>query len=87
MILCDDEPEHPRDRTVCDDATLRTVAQGAVLFQRGVPDLLGQGPNRAADQLGDGASDRKAGADPARAQGMYAVQGRFRASGAVGANR
>ncbi|GHB99723.1 hypothetical protein GCM10010397_84790 [Streptomyces spinoverrucosus] len=38
---------------------LGAFAQGAVLFQRGVPDLLGQGADRAADRLGDGVSDRE----------------------------
>jgi hypothetical protein len=28
------------------------LAEGAVLAQGGVPDLLGQGPERAADRLG-----------------------------------
>ena len=42
---------------------LGAVTQGAVLVQGGVPDLLGQGPDRAADRLGDRVSDREEGAD------------------------
>ncbi|KOT97336.1 hypothetical protein ADK87_19600 [Streptomyces sp. NRRL F-4711] len=36
---------------------LRAGAQGAVLFQRGMPDVPGQGADRAADRFGDGIPD------------------------------
>ncbi len=65
---------------------LRPGSQGAVLLQRGVPDVLGQSPDRAADRLGDGMSDREEGTDPSGEQGAYVVQECFGASGAVGAD-
>lgn len=43
----------------------RALEQGAVLFECGMPDLLGQGSDRAADRLGDGVSDGEVGEDPA----------------------
>jgi hypothetical protein len=49
-------------------------AQGAVLLQRGVPDLIGQGADRAADRLGDGMSDREGYVDASGAQGPQVSQ-------------
>ncbi|EXU62698.1 hypothetical protein Z951_40135 [Streptomyces sp. PRh5] len=65
---------------------LRPGPQGALLLQRGVPDVLGQSPDCAADRLGDGMSDREEGTDVAGAQGAYVVQECFGSSGAVGAD-
>lgn len=64
----------------------RALAQGAVLFECGMPDLLGQGSDRLADRLGDGVSDGEVGEDSACVQGPHVVQERFRSSGAVGAD-
>jgi hypothetical protein len=44
---------------------LGAFAQGAVLFEGGMPDLLGQVAYRAADRFGDGPSDGEAGERPA----------------------
>ncbi|MET7937257.1 hypothetical protein [Streptomyces sp. NPDC005322] len=62
------------------------MAQVAVLLERGVPEVLGQMADRAADRLGDGIPDREEGTDPAGAQGTYVVRERLGASGAVGAD-
>lgn len=43
----------------------RALAQGAVLFECGMPDLFGQGSDCLADRLGDGVSDGEGGEDSA----------------------
>lgn len=65
---------------------LRALAQGAVLFECGTPELFGQGSDRLADRLGDGVSDGEGGEDPAGAQGPHMLQERFRSAGTVRAD-
>lgn len=66
---------------------LRIVAQGAVLFRRGVPYLLGQDPDRAAAARWRGRRKSEPGTRGSAGHvcGPYVVQECFRASGTVGA--
>jgi hypothetical protein len=61
-LAADDDPDAVGVAVQVDHAgqlgDLGADAQGAVLLQRGVPDLIGQGADHAADRLGDGMSDR-----------------------------
>lgn len=60
--------------------------QGAVLLQRRVPQMVGQGPDCAADRFGDGVSDGEGGVDTPLAQCSDVGEEGFCASGAVGAD-
>ncbi|MFI9122319.1 hypothetical protein ACIGW0_23455 [Streptomyces bikiniensis] len=86
----DDDPRAVRVIGKVDHAgrlgDLGTGAEVAVLLQRGMPDVLGQGADRAADRLGDGIPDREERVHATLAQGAYVVQERFGSSGAVGAD-
>lgn len=62
------------------------LTKGAVLVQGGVPDQLGQGPDRAADGLGDRVSDREEGVDSACSQVSDVAEEGLCGSGAVGAD-
>ncbi len=61
-------------------------AQGAVLFQRGVPDLVGQGADGLSDLGGDGVADRERGLDPALSQSSQVGEEGLGAARAVGAD-
>lgn len=52
-----------------------------------MPALLGQGPDRAADRLGDGVSDREEGADSACSQASDLGEEGLCGSGTVGTNK
>ncbi|KFG73239.1 hypothetical protein FM21_20665 [Streptomyces mutabilis] len=68
-LTADDDPRAVRVAGQADHAgqlrDFRALAQGAVLVECGMPDLLGQGSDRLADRLGDGVSDGEVGEDSA----------------------
>jgi len=61
-------------------------AKGAVLFECGVPDLLGQGPDGFAELGGDGVSDGEGGLDAALSQSAQVGKEGLGAARAVGAD-
>lgn len=63
---------------------LGPIAQGPVLLQRGVPDLVGQEVDGLADRFGYGVSDGEAGADPKVPQPTEVGEEGFPAAGGVG---
>lgn len=63
------------------------LTQGPVRVQGGVPDLFGQGADRAADRCGDCVSDRETQVKALVTQGAEMCEERLRAACAVGADQ
>lgn len=63
------------------------LTQGPVRVQGGVPDLFGQGADRAADRCGDCVSDRETQVKAVVTQGAEMCEERLRAACAVGADQ